>query len=57
MWWKRKFITYVGEHSERQGHLGESRVVLTLNMWQREPNAAARRPELQKGEQATKMSG
>lgn len=29
---EKVYYSYVGEHSERQGHLGESRVVMTLNL-------------------------
>ena len=32
---EKVYYRYVGEHSQRQGHLGESRVVMTLSHVQR----------------------
>ena len=54
---KKVYCLYVGEHSQRQGHLGESRVDMTRlswAIWQRgsrrggercKSNTAARRPK------------
>lgn len=47
---------YMEKHSQRQGHLGASRVIRTLNhvgevrtkKREREPSTAARRPKVQK---------
>lgn len=60
------YYRHVGEHNQRQRHLGESRVAMVLSHmvkgeWQKrgkkaDPSIAARRPKVHK-EWVTKMSG
>ena len=43
------YCRFVGEHGQRQRHLGMSRVFMTLNHVERRgPTAAAKRPKVQK---------
>jgi hypothetical protein len=60
---EKVYYRYVGEHSQRQTHLGESRVDMTLSHVGKkrkgkrgEPGAAARRPKVQK-KQNKEVSG